>query len=215
MAAKVEPNTLTAEEKCQGWRLLFDGKTANGWVGWKQDRMPAGWQVQDGTLARVEKAGDIVTTESPGDFELALEWKISEAGNSGVFFRVTDECRFTWQSGHEMQIIDNDRHPDGRNPMTMVGSCYALYPPKDNRDWTVPVGEWNKVRIVAKGNHIEYWLNGERIVAFDIRSDDWTRRIAASKFRQFPNFGLAPKGRIALQDHGNLVWFRNIKIRPL
>jgi len=213
--AEPKPNILTPQEKSEGWRLLFDGKTTAGWVGWKKDAMPVGWQVADGTLARIEPAGDIVTVERFADFELAMEWKISEAGNSGIFFRVADEYDAVWQSGHEMQIIDNDRHPDGRNPLTMVNSCYDLYAPLDHKDWCVPVGRWNRVRIVADGNRIEYWCNGTKVVAYEVRSPDWTKRVAGSKFAQWPDFGLVPSGRIALQDHGDLVWFRNIKIRAL
>jgi len=210
-----EPNTLTEEEKAQGWRLLFDGKATEGWIGFRKDHVPDGWQAQDGCLVRVEKAGDIVTEAMFDNFELALEWKISEAGNSGIFFRVTDKHDTVWQTGHEMQIIDNDRHPDGRNPMTMVNSCYALYPPKDDKDYCVPVGEWNQVRILADGGHVEYWCNGEKVVEYDIGSEDWTRRVGDSKFAEFEGFGVKPRGRIALQDHGDRVAFRNIKIRPL
>jgi hypothetical protein len=213
--ADAAPNTLTDEEKDQGWRLLFDGESTDLWRGFKTDSMPEGWQAVDGTLARVEKAGDIVTRETFADFELALEWKISEGGNSGVFFRVTDEYDQPWQSGPEMQIIDQERHPDGRKPLTMVGSNYALYPPKGGRDFSRPAGRWNAARIHVRGQHVEFFLNGQQVLAFDLQSPDWFRRVSSSKFARWPNFGLADRGYIGLQDHGDAVWFRNIKIREL
>jgi hypothetical protein len=210
-----EPNTLSPDEKAGGWQLLFDGRTADRWVGFKKDALPEGWQVEDGCLVRKEKAGDIVTRDAFADFELAIEWKISEGGNSGILFRVTDSHDAVWQTGHEMQVLDNDRHRDGQNPLTMVNSCYALYPPKDEKDWCNPVGEWNQVRIVADGPHVEFWCNGTKVVGFRIGSDEWTKRVADSKFAKFAGFGTKPEGRIALQDHGDWVAYRNIKVRPL
>ncbi len=208
-------NMLSADEQRDGWQLLFDGTSADAWVGYRQDALPAGWQAVDGTLARVEKAGDIVTRDPYDNFELALEWKISEGGNSGIFFRVTDDGDAVWHTGHEMQVLDNDRHRDGRNPITMVNSCYALYPPKDHKDWCKPVGEWNAIRIKADGPRIEYGCNGTQVVAFEIGSPDWRERVAGSKFAKFDGFGTKPAGRIALQDHGDAVWYRNLKIRVL
>jgi len=213
MAEAQSPNSLTDEEKAQGWRLLFDGKTGNGWRGFRKDALPEGWQVRDGSLARVEKAGDIITEDQFDNLELALEWKISEGGNSGIFFRVTEEEDQVWRTGPEMQVLDNDRHRDGKNPLTMVGSNYAMHAPP--ADFSAPVGKWNQVRILVDGNHVEYWLNGKKTVEYELFSDDWEARVAKCKFAKMPNYGRAPKGHVALQDHGDMVWFRNIKIRPL
>ncbi|MBI4544392.1 MAG: DUF1080 domain-containing protein [Gemmatimonadetes bacterium] len=213
-ASAMAPNTLTAEERAAGWRLLFDGRTTAGWRARGRTDMPAGWQVVDGALTRVAPAGDIVTVDEFGDFELALEWKISPGGNSGIFFRVVDEPeREVYESGPEMQVLDNAGHRDGLDPRTSAGSNYGIYAPV--RDATRPVGEWNAVRIVVHGSHVEHWLNGVKLVEYELGSHDWWARVRASKFNQMPGYGQARRGRIALQDHGDWVAYRNIKIRPL
>jgi len=204
--------TLAAPAETGGWRPLFDGKTLTGWRGY-QKQAPAGWTVQDGMLVRSAEGGDIITDEEFGDFELALEWKISEAGNSGIFYRALESTKLIWHNAPEYQILDNARHADGKNPMTSAGACYALYPPA--KDVTRPVGQWNETRIVAKGKHVEHWLNGTKLLEYEAGSDDWKTRVAASKFKVYPGFGEQLKGRIGLQDHGNLVWYRNIRIRDL
>jgi hypothetical protein len=206
-------NTLTDEERAAGWQLLFDGQTTTGWRGFRRDDMPAGWQVANGKLKRVAQGGDIITTEQYGSFELELEWRIETGGNSGIFFHVTEDADHVWQTGPEMQILDNAAHRDGLQPETSAGSNYALHAP--TRDVTRPPGEWNRVRLVVHGNHVEHWLNGEKIVEYELGSDDWKARVEASKFRDMPGYGRARSGHIALQDHGDPVAFRNIRIRIL
>lgn len=206
-------NTLTDEERAAGWRLLFDGHSTAAWRGYKSQTMPEGWQAVDGALTRVAEATDIITREQFQDFELALEWKIPAGGNSGIMFRVTEDAELTYHTGPEMQILDNAGHPDGANPATSTGSNYALHAP--SADVAKPAGEWNSVRLVVKGNHVEHWLNGTKIVEYELGSDEWKKLVAASKFNAWPGYGRAPKGHIALQDHGAAIAFRNIKIREL
>ena len=196
-----------------GWRSLFDGRTTAGWRGYKRVDMPSGWQVVDGALTRVSRAGDIVTADEFGDFELALEWKISPGGNSGIMYRVTEDADATYETGPEMQVLDDARHPDGQSPLTSAGALYGLYPAP--RGVVRPAGEWNAARIVVRGNHVEHWLNGVKTVDAEIGSDDWNRRVADSKFSQWPGFAKASRGHIALQDHGDWVAYRNIRVREL
>jgi hypothetical protein len=214
-APAAAPNTLTAQEQAAGWRLLFDGRTLNGWRGYKRDTPPAGWQVVDGALTRVGEGGDLLTAEEFGSFELALDWKISPGGNSGIIYRVVEDpaLEYVWQSGPEMQVLDNAGHPDGRVPSTSAGSDFALYAPV--RDVTRPVGEWNQARIVVNGNHVEHWLNGVKLLQYELGSPEWEARVQASKFRTMPRYGRASRGHIALQEHEAWVAFRNVRIRPL
>jgi hypothetical protein len=213
LPSTVQDNTLTEDEKKAGWKLLFDGKTTEGWKGYKKDKVSDGWQIVDGALSTKGKSGDICTVEEFADFELQIDWKISPGGNSGIMTRVGEEHDAPWQTGPEMQILDNAHHDDGRNPMTSAGACYALYAPK--WDLTRPVGSWNRARILVHGDHTEYWLNGEKVVEYELESADWKTRVAVSKFASMPDFAKRAKGRIALQDHGDRVSFRNIKIRPI
>jgi Domain of Unknown Function (DUF1080) len=206
-------NTLTPEEKAAGWKLLFDGKSLAGWRSFKSTTPPAGWKVIDGLLVWESAGGDLMTVDQYGDFELRLDWRISEGGNSGIMFRVMPEGEETWHSGPEMQVLDNARHKDGANPLTSAGSNYAVHGPV--RDMTKPVGQWNTVRLIARGNHVEHWLNDVKVVEYELFSPDWEKRVQASKFAKIPPYGRAKRGHIAIQDHGNLVWYRNIKIKPL
>lgn len=213
-APPTEPqNILSPEQVRAGWRLLFDGRTTAGWRGWRRDTAPAGWEVRDGCLVRVGPGGDICTEDQFENFELVLEWRISPGGNSGIFFRASEERNHPWETGPEMQVLDNAEHADGRSPLTSAGADYALYAPL--RDVTRPVGLFNEARIRVQGAQVEYWLNGERIVQYEIGSEDWERRVAGSKFSQMPGFGRAPRGHVVLQDHGDRVWYRNIRIREL
>jgi hypothetical protein len=195
------------------WKSLFDGVSTNGWRGYKQASPPASWKAVDGLLVLDGKAGDLVTEEEFGDFELSLEWKIKEGGNSGIFYRVTEEPASIWHHAIEYQILDNARHKDGADTKTSTGACYALYGPSS--DVTRSPGQWNETRIVARGTHVEHWLNGTKLLEFEIGTPDWNARVASSKFKIYPGFAKAPKGRIGLQDHGDYVAFRNIKIRRL
>jgi hypothetical protein len=207
------PNTLTAEEKNAGWRLLFDGKTLEQWRGYKQESVPAGWSVRDGAIALTGKAGDLVTRDQFQDFELQLEWKISPGGNSGIFFHVTEGAGAVWETGPELQVLDNATHADGKTPETSAASNYALQ--ASTRDATRPVGEWNEVRLVVKGPHVEHWLNGLKVVEYELWSPEWESRVKASKFKEMPTYGRARRGHIALQDHGNPVWYRSIRVKTL
>lgn len=207
------PNALTSAEEELGWTLLFDGESLDGWHLYGREGETTGWEVVDGTLARTGSGGDLVTEEQWTDFELRLQWRISEGGNSGIFFRVADGQDAVWRTGPEMQVLDNERHPDGRNGYTSAGSNYALHaPPTDS---TRPVGEWNDVHILVKGASVEYWLNGLRQCRYKIGSEAWEELVAASKFASMPLYGREAGGRIALQDHGDLVWYRAIKVRSL
>lgn len=194
-----------------GWRSLFDGKTLDGWRGFKTETPPAGWRIEAGALFRDGSGGDLLTIEQFGDFELRLQWKIAEGGNSGVLFHVVPLGSQIWETGPEVQVLDNARHDDGRNPLTSAGANYALHAP--TRDVTRPVGAWNDLRLLVQGSHVEHWLNGEKIVEYELWSPDWERRVAASKFAAMPRYGRERRGHIALQDHGDRVWFRDIQIK--
>jgi len=211
------PNTLTDKEKADGWKLLFDGKTTKGWHKFKGKEVGDRWQVVDGVLALKHKdgkdGGDIVTDEMFGSFELSIEWKVTPGANSGVMYRVEESEDSPGFTGPEYQILDNAKHPDGRKKETSAASCYGLYAPSE--DACKPVGEWNLARILIKGTHVEHWLNGKKVVEYDFDSDDWNKRVAASKFKEFKKFGMIKKGEIDLQDHGDDVSYRNIKIRAL
>ena len=218
-----QDNTLSAAEKKAGWRLLFDGKTTTGWRGYKMDRMPSGWKVIDGALVRVsggaggKGAGggdDVITVEQFDNFELKLDWKIVDrAGNSGVLLRVSEDADTSWHTGPEMQVLDNAAYP-GRDVRELAGACYGLYAPP--KDVSHPLGEWNSVRVVAEGRHIEHWLNGVKLLEYELGSDDWNQRVAKSKFKDMKHFKDPPmKGHICLQDHTARLEFRNIKLCPL
>jgi hypothetical protein len=206
-------NELTPSEREAGWQLLFDGKTTGGWRGYRKQTMPDGWQVVDGALTRVAEAGDIVTEDEFGDFELKLEWKVEPGGNSGIMFRVTEDADQTYESGPEMQVLDDERHADGKSRSTAAGSNYALHAAPAGV--VKPAGEWNRVRLLVDGAHVEHWLNGQKVVEYELWSPDWEKRVADSKFAQWPGYGRAKRGHIALQDHGDRVAYRNIKIRPI
>lgn len=208
-------NQLTEEEKREGFELLFDGKSMDQWRGWRRDDLPRGWAVANGLIAFTPgtDGGDIATREEYSDFELRLDWMVEPGGNSGIFFRASEERNYPWETGPEMQVLDDLRHPDGRNEITSAGSDYAMH--ARSRDVVRPAWEWNEVRIIAKGKEVSYWLNGYKVVEYIIGSEDWNRRKAASKFATMPDYGMKDSGRIVLQDHGDRVWYRNIRIRRL
>jgi hypothetical protein len=210
-----ESSVATTDSAEPGWHVLFDGHTADQWRAYRGDSLPAGWQVVDGALTRVAAGGDIVTREEFQDFELALEWKVEPGGNSGIMYRVAEapELETTWQSGPEYQVLDDAGHPDGRRPETSAGACYGLYPTP--RGVARPAGEWNEARIVVQGSRVEHWLNGRRVVSYELGSPDWEARVRGSKFVTMPRYGREPRGHIALQDHGDRVAYRNIRIRPI
>ncbi|HTL05193.1 MAG TPA: DUF1080 domain-containing protein [Gemmatimonadales bacterium] len=206
-------NTLTAAEQAAGWRLLFDGRTTSGWRGYMMDTMPTGWQVIDGVLSRVAPARDIIYNEKFKNFELRVDWKIAPTGNSGIFYRGIEGPEYIYFSAPEMQVLDDGGHADGKSELTSAGAVYGLYPAP--RGIVKPVGEWNSARIVVNGNHVEHWLNGKQIAAYELGSADWSERVAKSKFKQWPEYGKAGEGYIGLQEHGNWIGFRNIKLRVL
>jgi len=208
---KVESNTLTEDERTSGWELLFDGKSAEKWRGYRQQELPAGWVVEDGALVCRGGSGDIVTRRGYDSFELRLEWKISEGGNSGIFFHASEDHEHVWESAPEMQILDDARHPDGKNPKTSAGSNYALHAPLP--EMTRPVGCWNEARLRVIGGHVEHWLNGILVLKYELWTPEWKALVAASKFASMPGYGLNKAGHIALQDHGDRVSFRNIRIK--
>ena len=213
LASPDQSPALTAAEKAEGWKLLFDGTSLSGWRGYKTETPPTGWKAAGGELSRVGDGGDLMSVEQFGDFELRLEWKISENGNSGIIYRITQDGPYPWSTGPEFQVLHNAGHQDGKNAITSAGSNYAVNPPV--RDVTKPVGEWNDIRLIAKGAHVEHWMNGVKLLEYEIGSPDWEARVKASKFGVMPGYGRAMRGFIALQDHGNLVTYRNIKIKLL
>jgi hypothetical protein len=198
-----------------GWQVLFDGKSTDAWRGYKQESFPAeGWTVEQGTLHAVAGGhGDIVTKDTYRDFELELEWRVSPGANSGIFYGATEDNEYIWQSAPEMQILDDAKHADGKDPKTSAGALYALIPATGKV--LRPVGAWNKARIVIRSNHVEHWLNGKRVVSYDLGSEALAQLIAQSKFADIPAFAKAAEGHIGLQNHGDDVWFRNIRIRRL
>ena len=208
----VTPNTITPREQTEGWRLLFDGTTTNGWRGFRKPTMPGGWQAVDGALTRVADGGDIITVDEFGDFELSLQWSVPPNGNSGVLYRVTEDADVIWYHAPEYQVIDNAYQP-GLKPAQRAGANYDLHPP--SRDVTRPVGSWNDTRILARGAHVEHWLNGVKVVEYELWTADWERLVRESKFKDYAKYGRARRGHIGLQDHNDRIRFRNIKIREL
>jgi hypothetical protein len=210
-------NTLTKDEKKEGWILLFDGKTTEGWhIFQKPKTLNPQWKVVNEELTLTNKGGgDLVTDEEFENFELSLEWKISEKGNSGIFFNVSEKPEFTatWQTGPEMQILDDAGHPDGKFPKHTAGANYDLSIPlvKSVR----ATGDWNHVRIICNQGKVTYYLNGQITAKYELWSPEWDALVLASKFKDMSEYGQKRKGKIALQDHGDPVWFRNIKIRRL
>ena len=206
-------NTLTRSERSAGWRLLFDGRTTQGWRGFKQQTVPEGWTVVEGALTRVRDGRDLITREQFRNFELSLEWRVGRGGNSGILYRVTEQGEWTYETGPEMQVLDDVGHPDGASRLTAAGANYGLYPAAEGI--AKPAGQWNTARILVNGARVQHWLNGVKIVEYELLSRDWEAKVAGSKFNQWPGYGRAAEGHIALQDLGDLVSFRNIKIRIL
>lgn len=210
LAADPAVNTLSDTEKSEGWKLLFDGQTTKGWRNYKKETIGEGWKVVDGVLSRVDKgAGDIITAEPYAAFDLTLDYNISEGGNSGLMYHVDETEKAPWMTGPEVQIQDNVK---GHDPQK-AGWLYQLYPAET--DATKPAGQWNTLRIRITPTKCEQWMNGVKYCEYVKGSDDWNAKVAASKFAKFTEFGKRTTGHICLQDHGNLVSFRNVKIRKL
>jgi len=217
-------NQLTGQEVNEGWELLFDGESTDHWRGYNMEEFPdRGWVIEDGLLVFRPPEGDdwtsgldIITREVYSDFEFKIDWMVSEGGNSGIFYHVLEQDREIYWSGPEMQILDNVNHPDadqGVDGNRKAGSLYDLLPADPQN--TNPHDEWNSVRIVSDGPVIQHWQNGEKVVEFERWTTDWFDMLHESKFRCYPEFGAMRQGHIGLQDHGDVIYFRNIKIRKL
>lgn len=198
-----------------GWVTLFDGKSTEAFRGFKRDSFPKeSWKVEDGVLKTIPGNGtDVITRDEYESFELTLEWKISPGGNSGVMYHVSEAFNTAWQTGPEMQVLDDSKHKDGGNPKTSAGALYALIAPTNKV--VKPAGEWNQVRLLVNKNHVEHWLNGRKVVQYELNSPELEKLIAESKFAKMPRFAKEKLGHIALQHHHDEVWYRNIKIRRL
>lgn len=208
-------NTLTPEEKAAGWVLLYDGSSAPKFRGYKKDALPAQWKFDGGVLHRPpgEGGGDIVTLDEYADFEFACDYMIAKGGNSGIVYRTTEDHDYCWETGPELQILDNGSHPDNAKGKTMAGALYDLM--ACAYDVARPPGEWNHVVIKVQGPRIEHWLNGWKVIDCDLAGEAYKEAHAASKWVKMPDFAKRAKGHIALQDHGDEVWFRDIKVREL
>ncbi len=209
---------MSREEKKDGWQSLFDGKTTNGWHKYGGGTMGAGWQVVDGMLhydPSVKSGGDIASDEEFENFHLKLEWKISQNGNSGIIFYVHEDPKYKWpwETGPEMQVLDNNGHPDAKIIKHRAGDLYDLI--SCTKETVKPYGEWNVAEIKCLNGKLDFYLNGENVVSTMLWDDNWKNMVANSKFKTMPDFGTYKKGRIALQDHGDKVWYRNIRIKRL
>jgi hypothetical protein len=219
-------NQLTESEKAAGWRLLFDGKTFDGWRGFHSDKVPAGWVVEDGCIKKAQAqgelgqaGGDLITADQFDNFEFSIEWKLSKGTNSGIKYLVSESLPPTGRSGvsFEYQVLDDENHPDAKAGIAgnrTAGSLYDLIPASKAKKLN-PIGEYNWTRIVVNGNHIEHWLNGVKVVEFERGGEELKQHIAESKFKNIKGFGEIAKGHILLQDHGNAAWYSNIKIRAI
>jgi hypothetical protein len=223
---KIPVNQLTGAEKAAGWRLLFNGKSFDGWRGFHSDKVPAGWAIEDGCIKKVpaqgelgQAGGDLITFDQFDNFEFSIEWKLSKEANSGIKYLISESLPPTGRSGvsFEYQVLDDENHPDAKAGIAgnrTAGSLYDLIPASKAKKLK-PIGEFNRTRIVVKGNHIEHWLNGVKVVEFERGGEKLKQHIAESKFKNTKGSGETAKGHILLQDHGDAVWYRNIKIRTL
>lgn len=212
-------NKTTYAQK--GFTSLFDGKTTNGWHTYGKNTVGSGWTIDNGTLHFNPTAkgsnggGDIVTDKEYSNFHLKLEWKISKDGNSGIIFNIKEDPKYhsTYSTGPEMQVLDNDGHPDGKITKHRAGDLYDLI--SCSKETVKPVGKWNKAEIISNKGHLTFILNGTKVVSTTMWDANWKSLIAGSKFAKWEGFGIFHSGKIALQDHGNAVWYRNIKIKEL
>jgi 3-keto-disaccharide hydrolase len=205
---------LTAEQRAAGWRSLFDGTSTAAWRGYKSQTFPAGWRIVDGVLTKSGAVEDIMTRDKFGNFELALDWKLSPAGNAGIFYRGTEEYDHVYWSAPEYQLLDDAGHPDGKSRLTSAGADYGLF--ESPAGVVKPAGEWNSTLIVANGNRVQHWLNGQKLLEYEVGSPDWEAKVKASKFVAYPNYGKAPSGYIAIQgDHDGDLSIRNVRIREI
>lgn len=220
-----EPNTLTEEEIAQGWQLLFDGETLEGWKRYNADSIGPLWSVVDGAIlcdgeglgeGSGEMGGSLITTRQFGNFDLVLDYKLSEGGNSGILYHVIEDPKYQYdyETGPEFQLLDDGGWKGEIGEAQKAGSNYDMYPAASSKKLN-PAGEWNTARIVYNNGHVEHWLNGEKVVEFQEDSDDFKQRYENSKWKDFPDWNKFDTGAISLQDHGAPVYFRNIRIREL
>ncbi|MEJ7768626.1 MAG: DUF1080 domain-containing protein [Chitinophagaceae bacterium] len=216
------PNALTGKEKKDGWKLLFDGQSTSGWHSYGSSASGPSWKVADGMLyydtanERQLHDRDLVTNEEFENYNLKYEWRIAPKGNSGLLFNVVeDTAKFkqTYFTGLEMQIIDNNGHPDAKNPKHRAGDLYDLI--AVSKENVHPVSEFNQAEIVLNNGKLDLYLNGEQVVSTTMWNDNWNKLVAGSKFKSMPGFAKSKTGRIALQSHGSIVWFKNVKIKRL
>ncbi len=200
------------------WINLLEGDNLNSWSTFKKDGIGSAWKLEDGVLhldPSEGQGGDLVTKQSFGDFHLKMEWKISENGNSGVMFYVqeSEEYNYPWETGPEMQLLDNDGHPDGKIITHRTGDLYDLI--ESSAEVGKSVGEWNEAEVISKDGKLEFYLNGTQTISTTLWDDNWEALVAGSKFKDMPGFGKFKEGKIALQDHGDKIWFRNVQIKEL
>lgn len=204
----------SADAGAPGWHPLINENMAPDWRGWKSPGFPAGWRVEGGVLSKDGPVDDLVTNATFGNFELDLEWKIGRGGNSGIFYRATREYDHIYWSGPEYQLLDDANAPDGKNRLTAAAAAYGLY--AATAGVVQPFDHWNTTRLIVKGTHVEHWLNGRKVVDYELKSPDWTGKVAASKFSAYPAYGLATAGLIGLQgDHPGALAVRRMRIREL
>jgi hypothetical protein len=209
-----ESASVTAEQSAAGWRPLFEGTSLSGWRGYKEQTVPAGWSVADGVVTKTGSANDIITRDQFGNFELAFDWKLATGGNAGVFYRGTEEYDHIYWSAPEYQLLDDANHPDGKSRLTSAGAAYALYPPPAGV--VKPANEWNSSLLVVNGNRVQHWLNGQKLLEYELGSPDWQAKVKASKFIAYPNYGRAARGYIGIQgDHDGTLSIRNMRIREI
>jgi 3-keto-disaccharide hydrolase len=197
------------------WRpLVGDSSTTTAWRGYKKEDFPKDWTIANGVLSKTGTAEDLITRDQFGDFELEWDWKVAPGGNAGVFYRASEEYDKVYWSAPEYQLLDDAKHADGKTRLTSAGADYEIYP--SPAGYVKPGGEWNSSRIVARGPHIEHWLNGQKLLEYEAGSPDWTAKVKASKFATYKNYGVAKSGHIAIQgDHEGPLSIRNMRIREI
>jgi hypothetical protein len=221
-------NQLSEEQTKEGWQLLFDGTSMKGWHKYGNKPVGSAWKVADGAIYldttikenwQIKDGGDIVSDSAYENFHLKLEWKISKGGNSGIIFYVNEDTTkydYVWKTGPEMQVLDDSGHSDGKIPKHRAGDLYDLITCTNEAQKPLkPVGEWNLAEIKSVNGKLDFYLNGTNVVSTTLWDDNWKKLVAGSKFNTMPGFGTYKQGRIALQDHGNLVWYKNVMIKKL
>jgi hypothetical protein len=204
-------STSTTVGPAEGWRSL---NSLDAWRGYKMQAAPPEWHATPDGFEKTASTEDLITRDQFGDFELALDWKLTPGGNAGIFYHATEAGEKVYETGPEYQLLDDERHPDGKNRLTSAGADYGLYAPPAGV--VKPAGEWNSTRIVIRGPHVEHWLNGQKVVEYELWSPDWEAKVKASKFAQWPGYGRAKRGYIGIQgDHAGMLSIRNVRIREL